>query len=650
MQPMSSLISQTLGPYQLLETMGSGGMATVYKAYHARLDRYVAIKVIHQLYLQDQTFLARFEREAQIVAKLEHPHIVPVYDFADVNGRPYLVMKYIDGSTLKGLLDARKITLNDILAVMPPVASALDYAHQQGILHRDIKPSNILIDTNGTPFLTDFGLARIAQLGESTLSQDVLLGTPNYISPEQAIGRKDLDARTDLYSLGVILYELVVGQVPFGGDTPFSIIHDHIYRPLPKPSDINPELPPQIDDVLIRALAKNPDERYPTAGEMIAAFRDAVQTAGLGALNPERVSVASESLAKLRGEDFQPVPVVKPEERAPRVERRMPPPPPTPPSHSAVIPAPGGTNDPKRKIEASIDLGSIDWNNIGSAIESTIERWGDSHSGNRSETDILMEPDDEVALRQRIERDFKKRREFFAHLVVYVLVNALLWVIFAGANSDAFANLVNDPGVMEFMPFPWPLVVMLGWGAGLLANLNEVYFDTGARVRRRTQIVEDTLTREYGVNWRTTLDKKTVKQVRKRVEAPFNKRKEFYSHLAVYVMINAMLWMIYFVSSGMPGDIGEIASEVPFPWPALVSFGWGIGLVINMFEALTAGSTQRAVEREVARERERRALEKPKNDALNDTYADRNIRLTADGEFTDSMVQEIDAAAKRKRR
>ena len=177
---------------------------------------------------------------------------------------------------------------------MPPIGDALDYAHQQGVLHRDIKPSNIILDGNGVPYLTDFGLARMAQLGDSTLSHDVLLGTPHYISPEQAMGNRDLDARTDLYSLGVVLFELVVGRVPFSADTPFAVIHDQIYRQLPKPSSINPEIPAQVDAVLEKALGKAPADRYATASEMIAAFRAAIEQSGVNDLSPDRGSVASE--------------------------------------------------------------------------------------------------------------------------------------------------------------------------------------------------------------------------------------------------------------------------------------------------------------------------------------------------------------------
>jgi serine/threonine-protein kinase len=159
---------------------------------------------------------------------------------------------------------------------MTAVGSALTFAHEKGILHRDIKPSNIIIDADNIPYLTDFGLARIAEAGESTMSADMLLGTPHYISPEQAKGQKSLDGRTDIYSLGVVLYELVVGRVPFSADTPFAVIHDHIYSPLPRPTHVNPDISPRVEQVLLKSLAKNPEDRFATASEMVEAFRDGI--------------------------------------------------------------------------------------------------------------------------------------------------------------------------------------------------------------------------------------------------------------------------------------------------------------------------------------------------------------------------------------
>ncbi len=272
---MPFVVGENVGSYRLIEKLGRGGMATVYKAYHAKLERYVAIKALHPAFLEDPNFLARFQREARVVAKLEHPHIVPIYDFAEHQGRPYLVMKYIQGETLKARLKGAGVTADETIAIVEAVGQALTYAHERGILHRDVKPSNVLLADDGRIYLADFGLARIAEMGESTLSGDMMLGTPQYISPEQAMGASDLDAGTDIYSFGVMLYELTVGQVPFSADTPFSIIHDHIYTPLPLPSVINPQMPEPLERVLLKALAKEREDRYEKVDDLVAAFKSA---------------------------------------------------------------------------------------------------------------------------------------------------------------------------------------------------------------------------------------------------------------------------------------------------------------------------------------------------------------------------------------
>jgi serine/threonine protein kinase len=278
---MSFNIGENIGPYRIIEQLGQGGMATVLKAYHAALDRYVALKVLHQAFHQDQSFTARFQREARVVAKLEHPNIVPIYDYSEHESRPYLVMKYIEGDTLKARLNQGPLNSKEIENVVDSIGAALAYAHRQGILHRDIKPSNVMIALDGSIYLADFGLARIAQAGESTMSSDSIMGTPQYISPEQAMGRKELDAGTDIYSFGVMLYEMVVGQVPFSADTPFSIIHDHIYTPLPLPMKVNPKVPEPVQRVLLKSLAKDRLDRFESVEDMVKAFKDAWMEAGV---------------------------------------------------------------------------------------------------------------------------------------------------------------------------------------------------------------------------------------------------------------------------------------------------------------------------------------------------------------------------------
>lgn len=273
---MPFVAGENVGPYRIIHQVGQGGMATVYKAYHAALDRFVAIKALHPALMDDSTFLARFQREARLVAKLEHANIVPTYDFASYEGRPYLVMKYIEGITLKARLDQGQLSLEEIVPIVNAVGAALTYAHSQDILHRDVKPSNVLLASDGQIYLADFGLARIAQGSSSTLTADMLVGTPQYISPEQAMSKPDLDTRTDIYSFGVMLYEMVVGRVPFSADTPYSIIHDHIYTPLPMPREVNPAVSAPVQQVLLKALAKNPIDRFASIADMVHAFQSAV--------------------------------------------------------------------------------------------------------------------------------------------------------------------------------------------------------------------------------------------------------------------------------------------------------------------------------------------------------------------------------------
>ncbi len=281
---MPFVIGENVGPYRIIHQLGQGGMATVFKAYHAALDRYVAIKALHPAFMEDPNFLARFQREARVVARLDHPNIVPIYDYAEHAGQPYLVMKFIEGETLKARMKRGPLGKGEGLKIVEAVGQALSYAHERGVLHRDIKPSNVLLAEDGMIYLADFGLARIAQAGESTLSNDMLLGTPQYISPEQARGAKELDAGTDIYSFGVVLYEMVVGRVPFSADTPFSIIHDHIYTPLPMPRAVNPRVPQAIERVLLKALAKERSDRFETIDDLVEAFRRAAMDGDVGVM------------------------------------------------------------------------------------------------------------------------------------------------------------------------------------------------------------------------------------------------------------------------------------------------------------------------------------------------------------------------------
>jgi serine/threonine-protein kinase len=267
------LVGKTIGKYELHERIGRGGMAEVYKAYHASLDRYVAVKILHPFLSEDPEFKERFEREARNVAQLRHPNIVQVYDF-DVEPQRmlyYMVMEYINGPTLRNRLmqlrfEGENFTTSEAIRITRDLASALAYAHSRGMVHRDIKPANIMIDSDGRVVLTDFGIARIVS-GPNMTASGSMVGTPAYMSPEQGLGQPG-DHRSDIYSLGVVLYQLVTGTIPYDADTPIAIILKHVNDPLPPPSSINPEIPEGLERILYKALAKSPEERYQNIEEM----------------------------------------------------------------------------------------------------------------------------------------------------------------------------------------------------------------------------------------------------------------------------------------------------------------------------------------------------------------------------------------------
>lgn len=281
---MNSLVGQSLGRYHILEQHGEGGMAVVYKAFDTRLERDVAIKIIRSEAFppeQLEQVLKRFEREAKALARLSHPNIVKVLDYGEHNGAPYLVLEYLPGGTLKGHM-GRALPWQEALHLLLPVARALAYAHQQGIIHRDVKPANILMTQSGEPMLTDFGIAKILQAGDGqTLTgSGVGIGTPDYMAPEQGMGGK-IDARVDVYALGVVFYELVTGRKPYIADTPMAVLLKHITDPLPRPSEFALDLPVFVENVLLKALAKSPEDRYASMEQMAAAFEKLLTNATL---------------------------------------------------------------------------------------------------------------------------------------------------------------------------------------------------------------------------------------------------------------------------------------------------------------------------------------------------------------------------------
>jgi len=271
------MIGKKLRAYEITEEIGSGGMATVYRAYQPSMDRHVAVKVIRSSILHDPALRERFQREARLIARLEHPHLLPVYDFDGEHDPPYIVMRYLEGGTLKQVREKGTVPRGEFLFLLRQLAGALDYAHRQGVVHRDLKPSNVMIDREGNAFLTDFGIAR-ATSGEKDLTgTGFLVGTPGYMAPEQARGDGVADRAADLYALGVIAFEVLTGTAPYESENGFEVILAHINNPIPKASERAADLPKAVDDVLARALAKDRGGRYASANDFVEALTRALK-------------------------------------------------------------------------------------------------------------------------------------------------------------------------------------------------------------------------------------------------------------------------------------------------------------------------------------------------------------------------------------
>ncbi len=269
---MTDLTGRTLGNYEILSLLGEGGMATVYRARQTNIQRYVAIKVIKATSGNIEQFAQRFEREVQTIAALNHPHIIKVFDYGHEGNLAYLVMEYQPGGSLADLVEKGAVPFARASKLLDQIASALDYAHRQGIAHRDLKPQNVLLDADGNAILTDFGLAKVLNADSSLTQSGTVMGTPAYMSPEQWQGTA-IDSRADIYALGILVFEMLTGKLPFTGDTPFNVMHKHIYDQPPSINGYRPELPFAIDQVIKKALAKDRDQRYATAGEFAQAFK-----------------------------------------------------------------------------------------------------------------------------------------------------------------------------------------------------------------------------------------------------------------------------------------------------------------------------------------------------------------------------------------
>lgn len=290
------------GKYEVIERLGRGGMAEVFRAYHTSLDRYVAIKVLHPFLADDPEFQDRFEKEARNIARLKHRNIVQVYDFENDTGSEayYMVMELVEGRTLKDVMNdlaarGELMPLKETLRITREAALALAYAHSQSMIHRDVKPANLMLDTDGRVVLTDFGIAKIVTGVQFTQSGG-MVGTPVYMSPEQGLGEAG-DERSDLYALGVILFQLVTGRLPFDAETPLAVILKHLNEPVPSARDFNPRLPEPIDAIIRRLMAKSLDDRYASANQLIADLEKAEADLTRAADQPLKIADLTPDLA-----------------------------------------------------------------------------------------------------------------------------------------------------------------------------------------------------------------------------------------------------------------------------------------------------------------------------------------------------------------
>ncbi len=264
--------------YQIVELLGKGGMASVYKATQKSINRNVAVKVLPRSFLHDDTFMQRFQQEAELIARLEHFHILPIYAYGDYDGMPYIVMRYMGGGTLSQLIERGPLPWDEIARMTGQIGGALDYAHSRNVIHRDIKPSNVLLDSEGNGYLADFGIARMAET-TAHLTGSGIIGTPAYMAPEQSRpGPPTLSV--DIYAMGVTVFEMITGSQPYRADTPIAQILMHVQSPIPALRAYNPSIPDGVQAVIDRAMAKEPEERFATARELAQALEAAIQHGG----------------------------------------------------------------------------------------------------------------------------------------------------------------------------------------------------------------------------------------------------------------------------------------------------------------------------------------------------------------------------------
>jgi len=271
---MEGLTGKTLGRYRVLDPIGRGGMSTVYQAHDLDRLELVAVKVLSPYVAQEPRFKERFDREVKLLKELHQPNIVPILNYGDEGGITYIVMPFYSGGTLQTRIENGGLGLGEVGQFLADISGALEYAHDRGIVHRDIKPSNVLLDQEGRAHLSDFGFAYVSNTSHS-LTGSVLIGTPAFMSPEQCRG-EEVDPRSDLYSLGAVLYQATTGRLPYDAETPMAVVIKHISEPLPRPRYLNPYLPDAIEAVVLHSMEKDLDRRYASIGEMNQAFQQAL--------------------------------------------------------------------------------------------------------------------------------------------------------------------------------------------------------------------------------------------------------------------------------------------------------------------------------------------------------------------------------------
>ncbi len=289
---MTDLSGTTLGQYHIHEMIGRGGMANVYRADQTSMGRQVAIKVLPSHFLQDPMFLQRFMQEVKVISSLQHPHILPVHDYGEQDGMPYIVMALLTGGSLADLIHQRGgLPLPDVVRYVQQISNGLEYAHKKGIIHRDFKPSNVLLDEEGNAYLADFGIAKITE-STAQLTGSGMVGTPAYMAPEMA-KRGGVTTLVDVYALGTTVYQMLTGRYPYESDTPLGVIMAHITEPIPNVREERPNLPETVQAVIERAMAKDPMDRYQTPGEVATALATVAAGQPIPAVTPHNINEAT---------------------------------------------------------------------------------------------------------------------------------------------------------------------------------------------------------------------------------------------------------------------------------------------------------------------------------------------------------------------